>query len=543
MMDLFESSVSRYLLAFALTYLLHSTIWILVVGGMVRLTVFQTPAVRNFLWKAAIIGGLISSTFCFTDQPIFLRSTGQPLAATTTAEEPIRVNSEAVGPERVDLPGPADSATEASAAQAPPAFQPSLGEKLPGYLAVLWAVVTFILLSRAFLQHWFFLRRTDPRQLVDHPNVIRLLKEIMQKTGLRTRPLLTQSPLLYSPVLIRRREVCLPEKALETMDATALEAMLAHELAHIARNDFYWTYGLTVLRRLFFFQPLLRLAIKEIEVTNELLCDRWAAQATGNHLALAQCLVTVAEWIKEDRRPYVLVAGMSLRKSELTNRISSLINLPDMKKNHFGLMRAGFSCFGVLVLAIAALPGFSLEEQPAKLAAKLTAIEVETPPSADGCALLLRAVKNNRIDQVHELVKKNDPNCEYRKDGEPRSALNAAARLGNVGIAKVLLQAGADVEFRATGDEGALMGAARYGHLEFVQLMIDSGAKVNKQVSGDGTALINAVRGGHYEVAKYLLENGADPMQNSPGDENPIYHASVKGSEMLKLVMKYVKSE
>lgn len=191
----------------------------------------------------------------------------------------------------------------------------------------------------------------------------------------------------------------------------------------------------------------------------------------------------------------------------------------------------------------------------------------------NGCKELLRAVKSQDRAQVKELLKKVDPNCIFRGDGEPRSPLVAAARAGYVEIGKLLLEANADLAFHADGDETPLMAASLNGHLEFIKLLTGEGAKVNKelmqegtaliiaarrghletveylisigadvnaQVTGDGTPLIMAVQNGHLAVAKVLLEKGADPDLASPGDEYPMYHARMnKNKDMVRLLEQY----
>lgn len=191
------------------------------------------------------------------------------------------------------------------------------------------------------------------------------------------------------------------------------------------------------------------------------------------------------------------------------------------------------------------------------------------------CQALLAAVKARREETVKELLKTVDPDCTYREDGEPRSPLVAAARLGDLDIGKLLIAAGADVEYHAWGDETPLMAASAHGHLDFVEYLVSknaeinkelrgdgsallvaareghldivrylvgSGADVNSQVAGDGTPLICAVRSNYYEISKFLLENGADPYQVSPGDEYAMFHARMSNNrEMIELLKKYEK--
>ena len=194
---------------------------------------------------------------------------------------------------------------------------------------------------------------------------------------------------------------------------------------------------------------------------------------------------------------------------------------------------------------------------------------------APDCKALLRAVREKDKAKVAALLKTVAPDCTYRGDGEPRSPLVAAAREGDLEITKLLLGAGADVEYHAQGDESPLMAASANGRLNVVSLLVARGAEVNREVVGDGTALlvasrggqvavvnylisqgadvdgqvnadgtplINAVRNGHYEVAKILLENGANPTLASEGDEYPLYHArNANNKAMVELLKKYEK--
>ena len=734
------------LLLFLLTYFLHSTIWILLTALLVKVPFLQGAACRHFLWKMALIGGLSSSL-----SASFLGSGGQPFPlmkeVSETQHERITVPSKA----EIKLHVVDESLVTVDEAEAGPndtmegeptfnghSDREGRGDDLAKWLLITWLAGVLLLFLKIYFQHRRYLRKIGPREAVDQPWAFQALRDIRRQTHLRDPITLSQSPNVQGPLLIRGLEICLPGWVLREMNRTHLPGMLAHEMAHIARKDYYWRLGMTILETLFFFQPLHRWPRREIESTTEILCDAWAAEATGDNIGIAECLLQVAGWMKAPGTSYPLVVGMALKKSNLTQRITALLNTPDMKKERFYWWRASLPLALLSLLSFLAIPSIILhsageqippvvteladvmaasnqlaapeasavapevlqqntltevlpadltesgDEAPvAPVASKtvdwvalpqrltgevreifaestivmnpipmvrrndrtrrkgkyemsVTAITGRIPGEVqisnvsvvparnrlvtdfklrkpaevkiqvwdakenlietiadrhfnrggfgffwdysglrsghyqlrrsfngvtsvhhlllrngkergnagnDSCAALLRAVKANQLKLVRDLLNKVDPNCEYRADGEPRTPLNAAARLGNVEIGKLLLGAGAKVEWRATGDEGALMGAARYGHLEFVRLLLENGAGINRQVDGDGTALINAVRGGHYEVAEYLLEQGADPLQNSPGDENPLYHAISQGDKMLDLVLKYRKRD
>ncbi len=107
------------------------------------------------------------------------------------------------------------------------------------------------------------------------------------------------APELRAPVSLGwlRPAICVPPRALVELSADEQESMLAHELAHLVRRDPLWLSAAWLVERVFFFQPLHRVARAELHDLAELACDEWAARRTGDRLALASCLARIAEWI------------------------------------------------------------------------------------------------------------------------------------------------------------------------------------------------------------------------------------------------------
>src|SRR5207244_13530408 len=134
--------------------------------------------------------------------------------------------------------------------------------------------------------------------------------------GYRRRVHLTMARPISSPVALGLSEICVPELALSELGAEQQRSMLAHELAHLARHDSLWLAAASLIERCFFFQPLNRLARRELETTAEYLSDEWATRKTGSAVALAKCLATVAEWIQASPLR-VPVAGLAERRSFL----------------------------------------------------------------------------------------------------------------------------------------------------------------------------------------------------------------------------------
>ncbi len=153
------------------------------------------------------------------------------------------------------------------------------------------------------------------------------LQSISQKAGLRRAPRLLVSKKLGSPATLGvvRPQICVPERAVSQLSADQQEAMLGHELGHVVRRDPQWFFLYRLIERVFFFQPLNRIARREIQELAEYQCDDWAVKHTENGLGLARCLTEVASWMVAER-PTVALLPMAGRGSQLGHRVRRLLD-------------------------------------------------------------------------------------------------------------------------------------------------------------------------------------------------------------------------
>jgi len=179
---------------------------------------------------------------------------------------------------------------------------------------------------------WFRLRRilSDRRLVVDGQAPV-ILAQLEERAGMRRRVRLSSTSRLEVPIAIGivRPEICVPRRALEQLDSAELETMLAHELAHLVRHDPAWRLLAGLVCRVFFFQPLNRLAAGRIEAASEMLCDDWAVEHTDRPLALARCLTEVAGWIAAPALDGSPVPAMARGGSGLGRRVRRLLAAGD----------------------------------------------------------------------------------------------------------------------------------------------------------------------------------------------------------------------
>lgn len=100
---------------------------------------------------------------------------------------------------------------------------------------------------------------------------------------------------------MRRPALLLSDWMLRHLDSGELEAVMAHEIAHVTRRDYGVLWSARVLRDAFFNVPASRTAYRQLQADKELACDDATVAATGRPLDLASALTKV--WQHAVREP------------------------------------------------------------------------------------------------------------------------------------------------------------------------------------------------------------------------------------------------
>jgi Zn-dependent protease with chaperone function len=127
---------------------------------------------------------------------------------------------------------------------------------------------------------------------------------------------------------LRRPVVLLSTWMLAHLDRRELEAVLAHEMAHVARRDFLAGWLATILRDAFCYLPASRAVYRQLQSEREFACDGLVVAATGQPLALASALVKA--WQPALGGPCIAVAPSLVGDGEaIEARIVRLLADPD----------------------------------------------------------------------------------------------------------------------------------------------------------------------------------------------------------------------
>lgn len=150
-----------------------------------------------------------------------------------------------------------------------------------------------------------------------------------------------------------RPVVLLPVSALTGLPPDQLEAILAHELAHVARHDFLVNCLQAVVEALLFYHPAVWWLSKRIREERELCCDAVAVEICGDRVMYSRALLA----LEESRNAFALAAtGGSLKE-----RIMQLLQPSEVRRTGSSLSLV----IAALVLVVGGWCAVSAQTPPA----------------------------------------------------------------------------------------------------------------------------------------------------------------------------------
>jgi bla regulator protein BlaR1 len=181
-----------------------------------------------------------------------------------------------------------------------------------------------------------------------------------------------QTAKILTPMVIGafRPAVLIPVGLLTGFSVSQVEAILAHELAHVRRNDYLVNLLQSFVEVVFFFHPALWWISERVRTEREHCCDDIAISICGDKLVLANALVKVAEW---QSAPQLAMAFAS-KKPLLLNRIRRVLGVQSKHSRPFAGMPFMFLAIGL----IAGVSFYAVGQQEAKQDKKSSAVEIAT---------------------------------------------------------------------------------------------------------------------------------------------------------------------
>ena len=203
-------------------------------------------------------------------------------------------------------------------------------------LVILWFLGAVLFSLRSFASCWEMSRLRRGKHLTISLELDRRAKQIAAKLGIvRTIMVRTSSrvdvPLafgMFKPIVL------LPVYILSELTPQQVDLILAHEIAHIRRHDFFANLLQTTVESIFFYHPATWWISSAVRVERENCCDDLAMKVVaGDRIAYARTLLAIDE--RRTNKPGLALAASGnashrtgMRGSSLRRRIQRIIGKP-----------------------------------------------------------------------------------------------------------------------------------------------------------------------------------------------------------------------
>ncbi|OOW67767.1 hypothetical protein Xmlh_16560 [Xanthomonas axonopodis pv. melhusii] len=222
-------------------------------------------------------------------------------------------------------------------------------------LLALWAAGVLVLAAgtaRAYLRSRALVRAAQP---CNDKALVQALQMAAEAHGLSRPPALRLSAQIDSPQLIGpwHPVLLLPAARLPHMADDDLDMALTHELIHLRRGDLWWGLLPALAQHLFFFHPLVHLAVREYAIAREAACD---AAVVAGHRHCRHDYGRLLLQLGVAPRPRGGVASASPSFISLKRRLSMLQDTHAFPRLAAAMILAAVAVCGVLPLRLVAMP-------------------------------------------------------------------------------------------------------------------------------------------------------------------------------------------
>ena len=275
-------------------------------------------------------------------------------------------------------------------------------------MLVLTWLTGVVILSLRLMSSWVWVQRIKSHRTSpaadgwDH-----IAERLCRRLHIARRVRLLESTIVDVPTVIgwMKPVILMPASALAGLNPHQLEAILAHELAHIRRHDYLVNLLQTVVETLLFYHPVVWWLSGRIRAERENCCDDLAVSLCGDPYTYAQALADLEELRTPGRHFAMAASGGSL-----VQRVHRLLGAPSHAGRAPGWLAGSASALVVLGLAAgtatdafqsagtpavrsSVAPPTSASTAPVMAEAPVVADQVSTPPVSAPSAMRPRSDK------------------------------------------------------------------------------------------------------------------------------------------------------
>jgi beta-lactamase regulating signal transducer with metallopeptidase domain len=240
--------------------------------------------------------------------------------------------------------------------------------RLTGLILAAWLTGVFVLSLRLF--GGYVVARRYARRAIRpvSSDIEQLAARLIERLAPGRVVRIFESSRIAVPVMLGwlRPVVLMPAAALAGLSTTQVEALIAHELAHIRRHDYLVNLFQSVIETLLFYHPAVWWVSRQVREDREHCCDE-VALGVCDRLVYATALAELAS-IKGSPR-----LALAATDGPLLDRVRRILGAPNPSRPTTGW----WPVFLIVLIIVAAIPTAFMAS-----GGRLTAAQVVVPPSA-----------------------------------------------------------------------------------------------------------------------------------------------------------------
>lgn len=233
----------------------------------------------------------------------------------------------------------------------PGTFGGGVPAALATWLVLGWAVGVLFLTLRLF-SGWMWVRHLRTHGALDaRASILESARRLARQLHVSRTLLVLESSIVDVPTVVGwlRPIILLPASALSGLSPVQLEAVLAHEIAHIRRHDYLVNLLQTLVETLLFYHPAVWWVSKQIRVERENCCDDLAVSLCGDPLEYAQALADLEQLRAPGGRLATL--PMAANGGSLLHRVRRLLGAPSHEGRGPGWLAGAVSVLLIVTIA------------------------------------------------------------------------------------------------------------------------------------------------------------------------------------------------
>lgn len=191
-------------------------------------------------------------------------------------------------------------------------------------------------------------------------NMINILEECKNNVGINVNIQFGKSEYIKTPMIfgLFSPVIIIPNNMAEELSANEIKYVLFHELSHYKNNDILVNYIMCVFQVLYWFNPLVWIAFKQMKVEREMVCDTSVLKLLDEE-SYIEYGMTIIHFIEKMsmRFNFSTAADMGGTKNQIKKRIEKIASF---RNESFGLKLKSILIFsGIFIFALSQTPFIS----------------------------------------------------------------------------------------------------------------------------------------------------------------------------------------